>query len=80
MVPFRLSVKKMAELLCLSPTALTRLLNGDSKITPELAHRLSKILGRSQESWLSLQSQYDVWSENEKAKLKTSRKLCLPDE
>lgn len=78
MVPFRLSIKKMAELLCLSPTALTRLLNGDSKISPELAHRLSKVLGRSQESWLSLQSQYDIWCEKEKMDLKKTSKLSLP--
>lgn len=78
MVPFKLSIQKMAELLCLSPLALTRLLDGESKITPELAHRLAKNLGRTPESWLSLQAQYDIWCEKEQAKLKSARKYSSP--
>lgn len=80
MVPFKLSIQKTAEMLCLSPLALTRLLNGESKITPELAHRLSQHLGRPEESWLSLQAQYDVWVEKEKAKLKDNRKILQSED
>jgi addiction module HigA family antidote len=40
---------------------LTRLLNGQSSVTLEIALRLSKSLGRSPESWLVMQSSYDFW-------------------
>jgi len=79
MVPFKLSIQKMAELLCLSPLALTRLLDGESKITPELAHKLAQHLGRTAESWLSLQAQYDTWCEKEKVKLRVSKRSSIPD-
>ncbi len=42
-------------------STLTRLLNGQSSVTLEIALRLSKSLGRSPESWLVMQSSYDFW-------------------
>jgi len=57
--PFKLSVRKVAENLSVSPSTLTRLLNGESNISPEMALRLSKALGRSPESWLAMQDQHD---------------------
>jgi addiction module HigA family antidote len=54
-------VRKVAENLNVSPSTLTRLLNGESNISLEMALRLSKALGRSPESWLAMQGQYDLW-------------------
>ena len=42
------------------------ILNGVSDISPEMAIRLSKVLGRSLESWLLLQSNYDLWKARQK--------------
>jgi hypothetical protein len=39
---------------------LSQLLNGHAGISPEMAVRLSKAFGRSPESWLQLQNQYDL--------------------
>ena len=75
--PFDLSVRKAAESLGVSPSTLTRLLNGDSNVSPEMALRLSKGLGRTPESWLAMQSQYDLWNVKKKVNLKTVRKLKL---
>ena len=75
--PFNLSVRKAAESLGVSPSTLTRLLNGDSNVSPEMALRLSKGLGRTPESWLAMQSQYDLWNVKKKVNLKTVRKLKL---
>lgn len=61
MQPHGLSVRKVAGNLGVSPSTLTRLLNGLSNVSPEMALRLSKALGRSPESWLALQDQYDLW-------------------
>ncbi len=40
---------------------LNRILKGQSGITPEMALRLSKALGRSPETWLVMQGNYDLW-------------------
>ena len=50
------SARMVAEKLMVSPSTFTRLLNGKSGVTPEMALRLSKVLGRSAESWLMMQN------------------------
>ena len=47
--------------LRVSPSTLNRILTGVSSISPEMALRLSKCLGRSAESWLAMQHSYDLW-------------------
>ncbi len=51
----------MALQLGVSPSALNRVLNGGCGVSPEMALRLSEALGRSPESWLTLQHNYDLW-------------------
>ena len=55
------SARMVAEKLMVSPSTFTRLLNGKNGVTPEMALRLSKVLGRSAESWLAMQNNYDLW-------------------
>ena len=59
--PFTFSARQLAGKLAVSPSTLARLLNGTSGISPEMALRLSKALGRSPESWLALQDAYNLW-------------------
>lgn len=75
--PFELSVRKVAESLSVSPSTLNRLLNKESNISPEMALRLSKALGRSPESWLAMQDHYDLWHARKKVSLKQVKKLKL---
>jgi addiction module HigA family antidote len=75
--PYGLSVRKVAESLGVSPSTLNRLLNGESNISPEMALRLSKALGRSPESWLAMQDQYNLWHARKKVSLKQVKKLKL---
>ena len=77
LTPFELSVRKVAECLSVSPSTLSRLLNGGSNISPEMALRLSKALGRSPESWLAMQDHYDLWYARKKVSLKQVKKLKL---
>jgi len=58
--PFGISSRQLASSLGVSPSTLSRLLKGDSGISPEMALRLSKVLGRTPESWLALQDIYDL--------------------
>jgi addiction module HigA family antidote len=74
---YDLSVRKVAENLGISPSTLTRLLNGGSSISPEMALRLSKGLGRSPESWLAMQDQYNLWHAKKNVDLRSVKKLKL---
>ena len=75
--PFDLSVRKIADGLGVSPSTLNRVLNGESNISPEMALRLSKALGRSPESWLAMQDQYNLWHAKKNVNLKGVKKLKL---
>lgn len=59
--PFGLSGRDLAKQLDVSPSTLSRVLSGASRVTPEMALRLSKALGRSAESWLAMQDPHDLW-------------------
>lgn len=59
--PFQLSLRSLAKSLGVNPSTLTRLIRGQSGISPEMALRLAKAVGRSPESWLAMQHNYDLW-------------------
>jgi len=59
--PFDISTRHLAAKLRVSPSTLSRLLKGDNGISPEMALRLSRVLGRTPESWLAMQDTYDLW-------------------
>lgn len=59
--PFGISSRQLSSSLGVAASTLSRLLKGDSGISPEMALRLAKVLGRSAESWLTMQDQYDLW-------------------
>jgi antitoxin HigA-1 len=65
--PLGLTVTAAAEGLGVSRRALSALLNGHAGISPHMAIRLSKAFGRSPESWLQLQLQYDLWDAEQRS-------------
>jgi len=58
----------IASHLKVSPSTVSRLINEKSSVTPIMALKLSKVLGRSPESWLALQRNYDLWKVRAKFK------------
>ena len=52
--PNNLSGRELAGKLGVAASTLHRILTGTSRISPEMALRLSKALGRSPESWLAM--------------------------
>lgn len=76
--PFHLSARQIAVKLRVSPSTFNRVLNGDSGVTPEMALRLAKTLGRSPESWLAMQYNHDLWQARQRLNLKEVEKLDLP--
>ncbi len=75
--PNHISGRELAAALDVSPSTLNRILNGTSSISPKMALRLAKALGRSPESWLAMQSNYDLWHEKRSLKISSVRKLRL---
>ena len=69
LVPHGLSVRALATCLGVSPSTVTRVINGTSAVSPEMALRLAKCLGRSPESWLTMQMNYDLWVAKRQVKL-----------
>lgn len=56
-----ISGRELAASIGVSASTVNRVLNGFSRITPEMALKLSKALGRSAESWLQMQDAHDLW-------------------
>ena len=75
--PNNLSGRELAGKLDVSASTLNRILKGTSGISPEMALCLSKALGRSPESWLALQYNYDLWQARQHVKLERVRRVRL---
>jgi antitoxin HigA-1 len=58
--PLGLSVTEAAEGLGVTRQALSDLVNGKAGISVDMAIRLAKAFGSSAETWLGLQSAYDL--------------------
>jgi addiction module HigA family antidote len=66
---------KIADHLGIARSTFNRLLNGVSNISPEMAVRLSSVLGGSAESWLTLQESYDLWKARQTVNTKDLRRI-----
>ena len=75
--PNGISGRELAVKLDVAASTLSRVLKGASRITPEMALRLSKALGRSPESWLAMQGVHDLWQARQHLNLKRVTKLAL---
>jgi len=75
--PYNLSIRLVAEKLNVSPSTFSRLIKGQSNLSSDMALRLSKTLGRTPESWLIMQNNYNLWQAQQKVNLKEVEKLML---
>jgi addiction module HigA family antidote len=75
--PHGISGRELAVKLDVAASTLSRILKGTSRVTPEMALRLSKAIGRTPESWLLLQDNHDLWVARQHVDLKRVAKLRL---
>ncbi|MGH8051865.1 MAG: HigA family addiction module antitoxin [Arenimonas sp.] len=75
--PNGISGRELAVKLDVAASTLSRILKGTSRVTPEMALRLSKAIGRTPESWLSMQDQHDLWLARKSVNLQSVSKLKL---
>lgn len=75
--PNHISGRELALSLGVSPSTLNRVLNGASGVSPAMALRLAKVLGRTAESWLNMQMNYDLWQARKTTKLGRIKKIAF---
>jgi len=75
--PFDISIRSLAENLGVVASTLARIVSERSAVSPEMALRLSKAIGRSPESWLAMQNNYDLWQARKSANLSQVRKISF---
>lgn len=75
--PNGISGRELADKLDVAASTLSRILKGTSRVTPKMALRLSKALGRSPESWLAMQDMHDLWLARQSVDLQRVVKLKL---
>jgi addiction module HigA family antidote len=75
--PNALSGRELASKLGVAASTLNRVITGASGISPEMALRLSKALGRSPESWLAMQYNHDLWQAKQHVDLGNVSKVRL---
>lgn len=73
--PNDISGRELAAKLDVAASTLSRILEGTSRVTPEMALRLSKTVGRSPESRLAMQDAHDLWAARRRVDLKRVGKL-----
>jgi len=61
LVPLGISVTDAAVALGVTRKTLSELLNGHSGVSPEMAIRIGKATNTTPESWLAMQTAYDLW-------------------
>lgn len=59
--PLNISLRKAAIELDVAPSTFSRLIKGESDLSPEMALKLSKAFGRTPESWMQIQTNYELW-------------------
>lgn len=69
--PFNLGSNEVADKLQVSHSTFNRLINEKADVSPEMALKLSKVLGRSAESWLAMQDNFNLWKAKQEIDLST---------
>lgn len=73
--PLGLTVTRAAQGLGVTRQALSELLNERTGISVEMAIRLSKAFGSTPETWLGIQTAYDLWQAKDRAEEITVEEL-----
>ena len=61
LTPHDIGSNELSRKLQVSTGLVSRMLNGKTDVSPAMAIKLSKVLGRTAESWLAMQGNYNLW-------------------
>jgi len=76
--PFGIGSNELAAKLQVSPGSVSRLLAGKMNLSPGMALKISKVLGRSPESWLLMQDNYDLWKARKEIDVNALEAIAFP--
>lgn len=77
LTPFNIGSNQLARRLQVSRGLVSRLLTGKTDVSPTMALKLSKVLGRSPESWLLMQDNYDLLKARKEIDLSTYESIAF---
>ncbi len=75
METLNLSARGLAKALDVAPSTVQRLITGKSDISPEMAIRLSIVIGSSERVWMGMQDAYNLWHARQSIDVSKLRKL-----
>ncbi len=78
--PLGLSISQAAKILGVTRQALNNVIAGKSAISPEMAIRLTKAFGSTEETWLRMQLAYDLAAARKNESKITVRRQHVPPE
>ena len=78
LLPLDISAAQASRNLGVNQATLSRLLNGQSDVSTDMALRLEKAFGRSAESWLAMQDSFDLWNARRSVNLDAVKRIYRP--
>jgi addiction module antidote protein, HigA family len=60
MKPYGISLSKVSDALGVSPGTVSRLINGKSALSTDMALRLAKVFGTTPMFWINMQTTHDI--------------------
>jgi len=63
--PYGIGSNELSRKLKVSAGVISRILNGKTDVSTTMSLRLSMVLGRSPESWLLMQDNFNLWKEKQ---------------
>ena len=78
--PLGLSIAEGAKILGVTRQALNNVVSGKSGISPEMAIRLTKAFGSTEETWLRMQLAYDLAAARRDASRIKVKRQIVPQE
>ena len=76
----KITITEGAAALGVTPTTLSRLINGKSNVSPEMAVRLSKAFGSTAGFWLRMQLNYDLSQIEKRSSTIKVHRVASPEE
>ena len=59
--PMGMTITEAAESLGVTRKTVSKIINGRGAITPEMALRIEIVFGSTAETWMNMQTAYDLW-------------------
>jgi len=67
LIPMEITVSELAKRIGVSRKTVSKLVNENGSVTPDLALRLSRAFNTTPDLWLNLQKNYDLWQAGQKS-------------